>query len=104
MRFFLRTGFGESSESYGSSKEDRTLGLGQGNAATGAGYAAVSSLIINAYLREGHGLRTTTSLTCRIFIITAVIYVDDADLPHMTTHVTASPAKLIQNSQKSTNA
>jgi hypothetical protein len=92
MRFFLRTGFGESSESYGGSKEDRTLGLGQGNAAAGAGYAAVSSLIIDAYVREGHGLRTMTSLTCRIFNIDTVIYVDDADLPHTTTHVTASPA------------
>jgi hypothetical protein len=104
MRFFLRTGFGESSESYGGSKEDRTLGFGQGNAAAGAGYAAVSSLVINAYLREGHGLRTTTSLTCRFFNIAAVIYVDDADLPHRTTHATASPAELIQHSQKSTNA
>ncbi len=104
MRFFLHTGFGESSETYGGSKEDSTLGLGQGNAAAGAGYIAVSSLIINAYLREGHGLRTTTSLTCRIFNIAAVIYVDNADLPHMTTHVMASPAELIQHSQKSTNA
>jgi hypothetical protein len=50
MRFFLCTGFGKSSESYGSSEEDRTLSLGQGNAAAGAGYAAVSSLNINAYL------------------------------------------------------
>jgi hypothetical protein len=45
-----------------------------------------------------------TSLTCRIFNIAVVIYVDNADLPHTTTHVTASPAELIQHSQKSTNA
>ncbi len=33
-----------------------------------------------------------------------VIYVDNADLPRTTTHVTASPAELIQHSHKTTNA
>ena len=57
MRFFLRTGFGESSRSYGGSTENPTLSLGQGNAAAGPTFAAISSLIANAYLREGHGTR-----------------------------------------------
>jgi hypothetical protein len=63
MRLFLRKGYGESDQSYGGSTEDRTLGLGQGNAAAGPGFLAISSLIVNSYLREGHGARTITSLS-----------------------------------------
>jgi hypothetical protein len=56
MRVFLYTGFGESTESYGGFGEDRTLGLGQGNAAAGPVFLALSSLIVNAYLCEGNGV------------------------------------------------
>ncbi len=55
MRFFLCTGYGESSLSYGGSEVDRTLGLGQGNAAAGPGFLALSSQIVRAYVRDGHG-------------------------------------------------
>jgi hypothetical protein len=57
MRFFLCTRFGKSTESYGGSNEDCTLGLGQGNATAGPGILALSSLIVNAYLCKGHGAR-----------------------------------------------
>jgi hypothetical protein len=50
MQFFLPTEFGKSSDSYGGSDKDRTLGLGQGNATAGTGFLALSSLIINLYL------------------------------------------------------
>jgi hypothetical protein len=104
MRFFLRTGFGESTESYSGSIEDCTLGLGQGNATAGPGFLTLSTQIINAYLRKGHGACFQTSYTRRPFTIAAVIYVDDTDLTHMTKSITASPSKLIAHSQRSTNA
>ncbi len=104
MQFSLRTGFGESSRSYGGSIENSTLSLGQGNAATGPTFLAISSLIVNAYFREGHGARTMTSLTHRLFILAAVLYVDDADNIHMTPSITDSPLELIQHAQHSTNA
>ena len=88
MQFFLRTGFGESARSYGGSSEHPTLGLGQGNAAAGPSFLAISSLIVNSYLRQGHGARTRTSLTYRSFILAAVLYVDDTDNIHMTPEVT----------------
>ena len=44
MRFFLRTGFGESKQSYGGMHEQRLAGYGQGNAALGPGFTALSSL------------------------------------------------------------
>ncbi len=55
MRFFLRTGFGESKTMYGGSHEEQLAGFGQGNAAAGPGFTAMSSLIVNAYLRDGFG-------------------------------------------------
>jgi hypothetical protein len=61
MRFFLRTGFGESKISYGGSHEERLAGYGQGNAAAGPGFTAMSSLIVNAYLRNGYGARIYSS-------------------------------------------
>jgi hypothetical protein len=54
MKYFLQTGFGESSQSYGSSMEDRMQGFGQGNAAAGPGFLAISVQMINAYLRDSH--------------------------------------------------
>jgi hypothetical protein len=47
MQFFLWTGFSKSSESYGRSDKDPTLGLRQENAAAGPGFLALSSLIGN---------------------------------------------------------
>jgi hypothetical protein len=43
--------------------EDRTLGLGQGNAAAGPVFLAISTQIVNAYLQDGHGARTMTRLS-----------------------------------------
>ena len=80
------------------------MSLGQGNAATGPTFLAMSSLIVNAYLRQGHGARTTTSLTNRLVVLAAVLYVDDTDNIHMTPRVTDSPSDLIQHAQNSTEA
>ncbi len=55
MRFFLCTGFGESKTFYGGTHEQRLAGYGQGNAAAGPGFTAMSSLIVNTYLRDGFG-------------------------------------------------
>ncbi len=54
MQFFLRTGFGESTQSYGGTHKERLARFGQGNAASGPGFMALSSLIVNAYLRDGY--------------------------------------------------
>ncbi len=78
--------------------------MGQGKAAAGPGFLALSAQIINAYLREGHCSRMVSSLTLRIFTLAAEIYVDDADLPHITALVTATPSELIEHSHHSTNA
>jgi hypothetical protein len=55
MRFFLCTGYGKSSLSYGGLEVDRTLGLGQGNAVAGPRFLALSLQIVHAFVRDGHG-------------------------------------------------
>jgi hypothetical protein len=100
MQFYLRTGYGESTSTYGGSEEDTQLGLGQGNATAGPGFMAVSTQIVNAYLRDGNGARTVTSYTNCPVSLAAVIYVNDSNLIHMTNHVTAPTIELIRHAQE----
>ncbi len=102
--FFLRMGYGESTESYGKTSEDRTLGFGQGNSAAGPGFLALKAQIVNTYIGDGHGACLQTSFTDCLFILAFGIYVNNTDLPHVTALVTATPKGLIDHTQKSTNA
>jgi hypothetical protein len=49
MQYVLKTGFGESTESYGGTTQSLNSGLGQGRGASPPGFLALSSLIVNAY-------------------------------------------------------
>jgi hypothetical protein len=40
------------------------------------------TLADNAYKRLGHGLEARTLITARLFLLAAIIYVDDTDLLH----------------------
>jgi hypothetical protein len=104
MRFFLCTGYGESAEMYSGTSEDRTLGLGQRNAAAGPGFMALSAQIVTTYFCNGHGSCTMTSYTFCLFILAAVLYVDDIDLIHMTALVMALSSDIVKQSQISTDA
>ena len=105
MQFCVRTGFGESDKFYGGSEEDPLAGYGQGNGAAPPAFSALSALIVNAYKRMGsNGAKLTSSYTARMFLLAAVMYVDDTDLCHMTPTVTSSDEELIQQVQTSTNS
>ena len=96
MRFFPRTGFGESKMSCGGSHEDRLAGYGQGNAATGPGFTTMSSLIVNAYLHDGFGARIYSSYYKCLLILAAVMY---TNLVHWSSMPSCRPAELIAASQ-----
>jgi hypothetical protein len=104
MRFFLRTGFGESKESYGGTLEERLAGYGQGNAASGPGFTALGSLIVNSYLRDGHGAQIYSSYYRRLLILAAIMYVDDTDLIHWSSEPNCKPEQLIAAAQTATYA
>jgi hypothetical protein len=104
MRFFLRTGFGESTQSYGGTHEERLAGFGQGNAASGPGFTALSSLIVNAYLRDGYGAQIYLSFYKQLLILAAIMYVDDTNLIHWSSTPNCNPKQLIAAAQTATYA
>ncbi len=104
MRFFLRTGFGESKTMYGGFHEERLAGFGQGNAAAGPGFTAMSSLIVNAYLCNEFGAQIYSSYYKQLLLLAAVMYVDDTDLIHWARCPSCSPDQLIATAQTATYA
>ncbi len=82
MKFFLRTGFGDSTDCASSKLEIKTQGLCQGNGASPAGWAVVSICIINTHKKKGHGTHFLCPITKLRSHIAGVIYVDDTDLIH----------------------
>ncbi len=61
MQYMLKTGFGESPETYGRTSTSPNLGLGQGSGASPPAFLALSSLIVNAYRRMVHGAKILSS-------------------------------------------
>ena len=102
MQYVLKTGFGESTESYGGTPESPLSGLGQGSGASPPAFMALSALIVNAYRRMGHGSHMVTSYSARLFILSAVMYVDDTDLLHWPDSPSCEPEELVQHVQRST--
>jgi hypothetical protein len=80
MTFYLRTGYGISQQGYGGTPDDPTFGLGQGNGAAPPAFSIVSSLIINAYKGLGHASEFSGAWSGILFLLAAIIYVDDTDL------------------------
>jgi hypothetical protein len=101
---FLRTGFGESATSYGCNHKERLAGFGQGNAAAGPDFTAMSLLIVKAYICDGFGAQIYSSYYRQLLILAAVMYVDDTDLVHWFHLPFRSPVKLIATAQTATYA
>ncbi len=102
MRFYLRTGFGESKTSYGGTHEEQLAGYGQDNAAAGPGFTAMSSLIVNAYLHDSFGARIYSSYYEQLLLLAAVMFIKDTDLIHWADQPSCSPSKLIASAQTAT--
>jgi hypothetical protein len=100
MQYVLKTGFGESSTTYGGTIAAPNSGLGQGNDAASPGFLALSSLIVNAYRRQGHGARVLSTFSRRLFHLTSVIYVDDTDLLHWPPSSATEPEELVEHVQR----
>ena len=57
----------------------------------------------NAYRRMGHGAQLTSAYTSRMFILAAVMYVDDTDLLHWAPSPTTPSRELVQQVTEATN-
>ncbi len=82
MQYVLKTGFGESSESVGGTALSPNSGLGQGSGASPPALMALSSLIVNAYWQMRNGTGVHSLYGSWLFILAAVMYVDNTNLLH----------------------
>jgi len=94
MDLFLRTVFDQSTLTYGGTKYDLTVGPAEGNGAAPSGFLTVSTIMIGAYKKLGHGTNY-----CYIgawirdaFFLAGALFVDDIDLLHMTETTTSDEA------------
>ncbi len=83
MTQYLKTAFGQSDISFGSTVLDPSLGLGQGNGAAPPGFLAICTLMINVYHNLGHGVTFIGAWAQDAFTLSVVLYMDDSDLFHM---------------------
>jgi hypothetical protein len=83
MKFFLRTGFGDSKEHAGSTGGKKTQGLCQGNGAAPAGWTVTSITMIQAHKKKGHGVHLFCLITKTPIHLTGTLFVDDTNLEHL---------------------
>ena len=83
MKYFLRTAFGDSKNSAGSTFRIKYQGLCQGNGAASAGWAVISITIIGAHKRKGHGGFFVCPITKVASDMAAILFVDDTDILHI---------------------
>jgi hypothetical protein len=63
MKFFLQTGFGNSTKFVGGGICIKTQGLTQGKCASPAGWAVISIIILNAHGKKGHSAKFVCPIT-----------------------------------------
>ena len=101
MTFHLRTAYGDSDRTYGGSENDRYMGLCQGNGASPAGWFIVSVLLIEQQRRQGHVVTFDSPISKSIATMTALLFVDDTDIPCLGDTLDASPIDVTSKIQKS---
>jgi hypothetical protein len=83
MKFFLWTGFGDSTLFAGGGISIKIEGLMQCNGASPAGWAIISVCILGAHRKKGHGAKFHCPITNLQHHLSAILYVDDTDLLHI---------------------
>jgi hypothetical protein len=82
MQYFLQTGFGLSTYSYGGTPDSICMGLTQGSGASPGAWSAISTVIVGAYKHQGYGARLYSGWSGNDVYLAALLYVDDTDLLH----------------------
>ena len=102
MRYYLRTGYGLATTSYGSSQDSICMGLTQGSGASPAVWTAVSTVIIGAYKHRGFGAQLVGGWSEDSINIAALLYVDDTDLLHNIVNMQDNQESLVSRVQQAT--
>ena len=80
MKFYLRTGLGESAGYMTAVLGSIIQGLCQGNTAAPAGWSLISAVLIKVYKQFGHGAFYETPISRNQYNMASCLYVDDVDL------------------------
>jgi hypothetical protein len=104
MRFFLRTGYGDSERSYSGTRDNPLGSLGQGNGAAPPAFTAVSTLLILPYVNMGYGVEWESAVSGALFTIAAILYVNDTDLLHWAKSTGMSDEAFFHQVQAATTA
>ena len=81
MKFFQRTGYGDSTSYCGGKRSGKTwCGLGQGSKGAPASWLQMSSMIVNAYKTMDYGAAMMDPVTRRLIYSIGCLFVDDTDL------------------------
>jgi hypothetical protein len=83
MKFFLRTGFGDSTAFAGGGISMKTQGLCQGNGALLARWAVISICILRAHGKKGHGAKFLCPITKLQQHLSAILYINDTNILHI---------------------
>jgi hypothetical protein len=83
MKFYLRTGFGDSKAYAGATGGVKTQGLCQGNGVAPAGWTVMSIAMIQAHKRKGNGIHLTCPITKKEMHLVGMLFVNDTDLEHV---------------------
>ena len=103
MQYFLQTGFGLATHSYGGSPESICMGLTQGSGASPGAWSATSTVIVGAYKRQGYGATLYAGWSGNNVRLAALLYVDDTDLLHSPPTRGLDLNDLVAGVQKATN-
>ena len=82
MKFYLRTGFGDSKEFARSMGGIKTPGLCQGNGAAPTGWTTTNITMIKAHKQKDHGVHLINPISKGGLHVVGTIFVDDTDLEH----------------------
>ncbi len=82
MKFYLRTGFGDSKAYAGATGGVKTKGFCQGNGRAPAGWTVTSIAMIQAHKRKGHSIHLYCPISKKKMHLAGTLFVDNTDLEH----------------------
>jgi hypothetical protein len=104
MKFFLSTGFGDSTSFTGGGISIKTQGMCQGNGASPAGWAVISICLLGAHDRKGHGTKFIFPVMKLKKHLSGILYVDDTDILHIDLTKNKKVDKVHQHIQENVNS
>ena len=95
----IRTAFGVSEKKYGDDRDIPLQGLGQGNGCGPAGWAIVSTPIINLMRAAGFGATFLTAISVSLVAFVCYAFVDDTDIVHTAQDVYTTGEDIMRQMQ-----